>query len=234
MQRKLDFDYGFDLSIKSRVMELVRINPEFTAIDFSCNNFKGEIPDGIGDLIALYLLNFSGNGLLGSIPTSIGKLSNLELLDLSRNELTGMLPVELAKLTFLSYLNVSYNKLVGMIPTEPQLQTFYESSFEENLGLCGVPTKIRFGHHTWPPKEGLDVEGSNEEEIEWDYVLASLGFAVGLGVILWASMCNRTFIRVSRRVDVALEDFFDGRARRRRVVVRQISLRNRIAHAAVA
>ncbi|KAH6820617.1 hypothetical protein C2S53_014419 [Perilla frutescens var. hirtella] len=149
----------------------------FTTIDFSYNNFEGEIPDGIGDLITLHLLNFSGNGLLGSIPTSIGKLSSLESLDLSHNQLTGMIPVELAKLTFLSVSDVSYNMLVGMIPTGPQLQTFSKSSFEGNLGLCGAPTKISRNHHTWPPKEGLDVEESDEEEIEWGYVSTSLGFA---------------------------------------------------------
>ncbi|KAG5550617.1 hypothetical protein RHGRI_015534 [Rhododendron griersonianum] len=106
---------------------------------FSNNNFKGEIPDTVGDLKSLYVLNLSHNSLTGSIPSSVGNLTQLGSLDLSWNKLDGSIPVTLARLTFLAVLNLSYDQLVGMIPRGPQLQTFLETSFIGNKGLWGAP-----------------------------------------------------------------------------------------------
>ncbi|KAI8557065.1 hypothetical protein RHMOL_Rhmol05G0305400 [Rhododendron molle] len=52
---------------KGLVIELVKILTLFTAIDFSNNRFEGEIPDTIGALRALYVLNLSRNALSGEI-----------------------------------------------------------------------------------------------------------------------------------------------------------------------
>ncbi|KAL5742502.1 hypothetical protein ACOSP7_029234 [Xanthoceras sorbifolium] len=80
----------------------------------------GPIPEEIGLLKSLHVLNFSHNALIGSIPSSIGNLRQLESLDLSMNSISGEIPAqlaELARLNFLSILNLSYNHLVGRIPT---------------------------------------------------------------------------------------------------------------------
>ncbi|XP_058217054.1 receptor-like protein 33 [Rhododendron vialii] len=116
---------------KGLEMELVMILTIFTALDFSNNRFKEEIPDIAGDLKYLYVLNLSRYAFTGSIPSSLGSLSRIESLDLSWNKLSGSIPVTLASLTFLLFMNLAYNQLIGMIPSSTQLQSFPETSFEE-------------------------------------------------------------------------------------------------------
>ncbi|KAG6404576.1 hypothetical protein SASPL_136826 [Salvia splendens] len=94
-----DFTY-LDLNQGS----LSRLLEEYTYVDFSSNNFDGEIPEAIGDLKTLTVLNLSHNSLTGAIPKSFGNMTNLEALDVSVNQLTRTIPMELEQLTFLSIL----------------------------------------------------------------------------------------------------------------------------------
>ncbi|KAM7528626.1 hypothetical protein LguiB_032036 [Lonicera macranthoides] len=169
---------------KGQQMELVKILTIFTAIDFSNNYFEGDVPETIGELKSLYFLNLSHNSLTGSIPPLFGNLKELESLDLSVNKLIGKIPLELASLTFLSVLNLSYNKLTGKIPSGNQFETFGETSFEGNEGLCGrqlnkscsdaemVPTfKDKHSH----PKDGK----------KWEFLsAAAVGYVVGLAFVI--------------------------------------------------
>ncbi|XP_039048874.1 receptor-like protein 43 [Hibiscus syriacus] len=96
------------------------------AVDFSSNQFMGEIPKTFGELHSLIVLNLSHNCLTGPIPSSFGDLSELESLDLSSNKLTGRIPIELNNLGFLAVLNLSWNNLVGVIPQGKQFEPFLE------------------------------------------------------------------------------------------------------------
>ncbi|XP_048228334.1 receptor-like protein 15 [Ricinus communis] len=58
-----------------------------SGIDFSCNNFTGNIPFQFGKLSEIKLLNLSHNSLIGPIPTTFFNLSQIESLDLSNNKL---------------------------------------------------------------------------------------------------------------------------------------------------
>ncbi|XP_057789472.1 receptor-like protein 33 [Salvia miltiorrhiza] len=204
------------LTIKGLEVKLVKIWPDFTSIDLSCNHFEGEIPDAIGNLNSLYLLNLSHNALTGAIPRSLGGLTGLGSLDLSANQLRGRIPEELAKLTFLSVLNVSHNDITGMIPTGTQFQTFSADSFEGNNGLCGFPlnrscSNTSHGSGSTPSK-------SKHEEIEWEYVFVALGYVVGLGSIVWTFLCCRRLReRYFEKIEEVVDEILDRKARRRRV-----------------
>ncbi|KAH6804810.1 hypothetical protein C2S51_000348 [Perilla frutescens var. frutescens] len=204
------------LTIKGLHLKLVKIWPEFTSIDFSCNNFKGDIPDVIGELNLLYLLNLSHNSLTGSIPKSFSNLTLLGSLDLSVNQLMGEIPKEIAGLTFLQVMNLSHNKLVGKIPVGSQIQTFPADSFRGNAALCGLPLNISCtdtsDSDSPPPKLG-----NEETEIEWDYVFAALGYVVGLGSIVWVLLCCRSFRdKYFDKVEDVFEKIFNRRQQHRK------------------
>src|SRR5690606_5849607 len=62
-------------------------NGNVIAINLLSNGLDGYIPDEIGDLEYLQVLDLGNNTLSGPIPGSIGNLTNLEQLDLSYNSL---------------------------------------------------------------------------------------------------------------------------------------------------
>ncbi|XVF78986.1 hypothetical protein PTKIN_Ptkin14bG0182600 [Pterospermum kingtungense] len=110
--------YNLSISFTSKGLETdfeVILNV-WKAIDFSNNQFFGEIPEAVGELHSLIVVNLSHNSLTGPIPSSLGDLSELESLDLSSNKLGGRIPAHLKNLTFLEVLNLSHNFLVGPIP----------------------------------------------------------------------------------------------------------------------
>ncbi|KAK3439561.1 hypothetical protein EUGRSUZ_C04112 [Eucalyptus grandis] len=112
---------------------------EMVGLDFSCNQFSGEIPPEIAIFQDMLVLNLSNNKLTGHIPTSFLSLTKIESMDLSYNNLIGSIPEELTQLNSLEVFNVSYNDLSGAIPNTNQFGAFDESSYYGNNLLCGLP-----------------------------------------------------------------------------------------------
>ncbi|XP_052172398.1 receptor-like protein 7 [Diospyros lotus] len=217
------------VTIKGLEMELEKILTLFTSIDFSGNNFQGEIPETVGTLQSLYLLNLSHNDLTGQIPPSLGNLSQLGSLDLSHNHLSGSIPEQLAGLTFLSFLNLSFNQLVGKIPVGTQIQTFSERSFEGNEGLCGAPLRSCNASELLP--RTLDVWNldANDETDKFMNLSAGLGFFVGLGSFtLSLLLCKKWKQWFDKHVDQLLDRIFHLEDRRRRRLHRQRAYRRPI------
>lgn len=171
------FFYSIVVSMKGIEVELVKIQTILTTIDFSSNNFTGEIPKLIGRLESLKGLNFSHNKLQGTIPSSLGNLTNLEWLDLSSNELVGRIPDQLVGIPWLASLNLSLNKLVGPIPSGRQFNTFNNGSFSGNPGLCGFPLSKLCGNREAQPNQGDDRE---HDEGMFDWKVVMMGYASGV------------------------------------------------------
>ncbi|PON43272.1 LRR domain containing protein, partial [Parasponia andersonii] len=174
------------VTMKGLDIELVKIQTIFTSLDFSRNNFTGEIPELIGMLKSLKGLNFSHNMLRGPIPSSLGNLTNLEWLDLSSNELVGKIPPQLTDLSWLQILNLSQNQLVGPIPLGKQFNTFSNDSFSGNFDLCGLPLSKTCNEvqNSSPPT--LEQENNSEDAsgFTWKVVLMGYGCGLVFGILM--------------------------------------------------
>ncbi|KAH1151969.1 hypothetical protein GYH30_045450 [Glycine max] len=167
------------LWLKGRGDEYRSILGLVTSIDLSSNKLLGEIPREITDLNGLNFLNLSHNQLIGPIPEGIGNMGSLQTIDFSRNQISGEIPPTISNLSFLSMLDVSYNHLMGKIPTGTQLQTFDASSFIGN-NLCGPPLPINCSSNG----KTHSYEGSHGHGVNWFFVSATIGFVVGLWIVI--------------------------------------------------
>ncbi|KAL8506461.1 hypothetical protein ACS0TY_017386 [Phlomoides rotata] len=121
----------------------------------SCQ-IRGPLPNEIGNLTNLIVLNLGENYLTGAIPAALGNLRSMQKLGIFRNKLQGsishaicnlgnLFAINLAEnnlfgsLANLIYLNVSFNELSGEIPDGGPFLNFTPEVFAGNKGLCGVP-----------------------------------------------------------------------------------------------
>lgn len=191
-----------------------KIQDFLVAIDLSSNRFEGEIPEVVGNLKGLHMLNLSNNVLVGSIPSSLANLTNLESLNLSLNKLSGEIPLQLAELNFLAFLNVSYNRLTGHIPQGKQIVTFENSSFDENAGLCGSPLSKKCDHvgNSSLPPSTFEEKQSSKSPIEFGWKVVVVGYGCGLivGVLIGQ-------IVITRKIDWFIKTFAIDQPTRRLV-----------------
>ncbi|ESR55511.1 hypothetical protein CICLE_v10023797mg [Citrus x clementina] len=170
------------VAMKGLEVNLSKILLIFRAMDFSSNQFNGEIPEVLGNFKSLKVLNLSQNGLTGNIPASLGNMTALESLDLSFNRLHGRIPEQLLGVTALASLNLSYNRLRGRIPRGNQFNTFDNDSYIGNIHLCGEPLTVTCsndGLPKAPPSASTDHE--EDETPSWfDWKMAKLGYASGV------------------------------------------------------
>ncbi|CAA6660395.1 unnamed protein product [Spirodela intermedia] len=102
------------------------------------NRLSGDIPKmPIGLSISL---NLSRNIFRGLIPEALGDLSQLEVLDLSHNEFSGEVPSSLVQMRSLTLLVLSYNQLSGRLP---QFSRFVSVDISGNQGLLNGTISIK-------------------------------------------------------------------------------------------
>ncbi|CAA7027963.1 unnamed protein product [Microthlaspi erraticum] len=180
--------YHQSVGLANKGMNMELVGSGFTiykSIDVSQNQFQGDIPNSIGLLKELIVLNMSNNAFTGRIPSSLANLTNLQSLDLSNNRLSGQIPPQLGKLTFLEWMNFSYNRLEGPIPQGTQIQSQNSSAFAENPGLCGVPLQEICGRKgkEEATKQEEDEEQEEEEEDEaFSWIAAAIAYVPGVSV----------------------------------------------------
>ncbi|TYI38405.1 hypothetical protein ES332_A02G024900v1 [Gossypium tomentosum] len=83
--------------------------------DQSSTSAQTSLPRSICNSSQLMFFNASHNNFSGLIPNCLGKMNALNLLDLQRNNFSGMLP-KFPKETQLQILKVSENRLEGKLP----------------------------------------------------------------------------------------------------------------------
>ena len=102
-------------------------------LELSFNRISGTLPASLGNLSKLEMLAFNGNALTGNVPESLGAIKNLKQIHLSSNFLTGSLPGSLKNLKNLEVFNVFDNKLSGELPSEiSKIKTLKEVIIAEN------------------------------------------------------------------------------------------------------
>ncbi|ESR37403.1 hypothetical protein CICLE_v10029837mg [Citrus x clementina] len=167
------------------ILNLVRI------MDISNNNFSGEVPKELTNLMGLQSLNFSHNLFTGKIPENIGNMRSIESLDFSMNQLSGKVPQSMSSLSFLNHLNLSYNNLTGKIPSSTQLQSMDASSFAGN-NLCGAPLPNCPEKNALVPEDRNENGNEDEDEVDWLlYVSMALGFVLGFWCFMGPLLINR-------------------------------------------
>ncbi|KAJ4902597.1 receptor like protein 30 [Raphanus sativus] len=173
----------------------------FKAIDFSGNNFSGEIPESIGLLKGLRLLNLSGNSFTSSIPSTLANITYLEALDLSRNNLSGHIPLDLDNLTFLSYMDFSHNLLEGPVPRGTQFQRQNCSSFADNVKLYGLEEICGPIHvpDAAPPQQPKDSSSEPEDVLNWIAAAIAYGPGVICGLVIGHIFNSHKHERLMRR-----------------------------------
>ncbi|RZR77884.1 hypothetical protein BHM03_00003092 [Ensete ventricosum] len=88
-----------------------------SVITLANNRFSGSIPANFGYTgSGIKELLFLNNKLTGCIPQGVGFLNDIEVLDLSFNSLTGHVPSSLSCLSDIEVLNVAHNQLSGALP----------------------------------------------------------------------------------------------------------------------
>lgn len=115
-------------------------------LDFSRNHIEGKIPESIGMLKELQVLNFGSNLLSGNVPGVFGNFTHLVVLDLSENPfLVSEIPSDIGKLDKLEQLLLHSSGFSGLIPNSFQgllslkvldlSQNNLTGEFPKNLGV---------------------------------------------------------------------------------------------------
>ncbi|XP_019157718.1 PREDICTED: probable leucine-rich repeat receptor-like protein kinase At1g35710 [Ipomoea nil] len=167
----------------------------FVGMDLSSNNFSGDIPIELANLVRLRSLNLSRNNLTGNIPMEMGNMRFLESLDLSRNQLSGKIPPSFSSLNTLEVLDESYNNLSGKIPSGTQLQGFNASCYIGN-NLCGPPLLQSCSVDDGKIPKNENKGDDSSEVVDWFYVSMAIGFAVSF----WAFCGSLLLVRPWRIV----------------------------------
>ncbi|CAN6807493.1 unnamed protein product [Brassica oleracea var. botrytis] len=90
-------------------------NSSLLSLSLMFDRLDGTLPESLGALRNLQILELTGNSFTGSIPSSVGNMASLKKLDLSFNAMNGKIPESLGKLEELEDLNLMENKWEGVL-----------------------------------------------------------------------------------------------------------------------
>uniref|UniRef100_A0A7N0U6R8 Protein kinase domain-containing protein n=1 Tax=Kalanchoe fedtschenkoi TaxID=63787 RepID=A0A7N0U6R8_KALFE len=152
------------------------------------NLISGSFPEG---LTGLNRIDVSSNQFDGEIPASIGNMI-LQTLFLQKNRFSGAIPAILNTSALVGF-DVSNNNLTGEIPET--LSKFPESSFSGNLQLCGKPLPPCGGRTPPQPSSSPSPSpstsgGKNSGRLKSGAIVAiAVGIIVALLLLLLLLFC---------------------------------------------
>ncbi|KAM7487873.1 hypothetical protein LguiB_025357 [Lonicera macranthoides] len=198
-----DFPFFLKRNISTRGLQYNQIWSFPPTLELSNNFFTGPIWPEFGNLKRVHILDLKCNNLSGNIPDSLSGMTSVETLDLSHNNLSGNLPPSLVSLSFLSKFSVAYNNLTGAIPSAGQFQTFPNSSFEGNQGLCG--------DHAAPCKQRNQIPVKSSRKLSKSKgTIIGMAVGIGIGTVFILALMFLIVIRASSRKEVDPEKEEDG------------------------
>ncbi|GFZ04369.1 leucine-rich receptor-like protein kinase family protein [Actinidia rufa] len=143
-------------------------SPSIKFLDFSINDFSGEIPQGFWGCLelevfragfnllsgklpsdiynagALQQISLPANNFIGQIDGRIVSLTNLRVIELFGNRLNGTIPVDIGALSNLEQLHLYINNLTGTLPPTLDLgNNNFTGSLPVSLFSCISLTAIR-------------------------------------------------------------------------------------------
>ncbi|KAG5107892.1 hypothetical protein JHK84_044799 [Glycine max] len=113
--KKLKFFHMYSSNLFGEIPETIGEMVALENLDLSRSNLTGHIPRGLFMLKNLSTLYLFQNKLSGEIP-GVVEASNLTEIDLAENNLEGKIPHDFGKLQKLTLLSLSLNNLSGEIP----------------------------------------------------------------------------------------------------------------------
>ncbi|XP_027184869.1 probable LRR receptor-like serine/threonine-protein kinase At3g47570 isoform X2 [Coffea eugenioides] len=178
-------------------------------LDFSDNPLNGIIPDSLSNLSTSFeKLHAPNCKIKGSIPDGIGNLRSLILLDLSNNDLTGSLPATIKDFQKLQYMGLSMNKLISRVPLHflCALHNLDTMNLGQNQFMASIPkcfanlTSLRhlnLSHnrlYSAPPEEIWNLKDLLELDLSSNLLSGSLPYAItNMKMANWVDLSTNQF-----------------------------------------
>ncbi|XP_027185080.1 probable LRR receptor-like serine/threonine-protein kinase At3g47570 [Coffea eugenioides] len=179
------------------------------ALSLDGNPLNGIIPDSVSNLsTSLEELNAANCKIKGSIPDGIGNLRSLILLDLSNNKLNGSLPATIKDLQKLQYMDLSMNKLISRVPLHLlcALHNLDTMNLGQNQFMASIPkcfgnlTSLRhlnLSHnrlYSAPPEEIWNLKDLLELDLSSNLLSGSLPYAItNMKMANWVDLSTNQF-----------------------------------------
>nr|WP_319265701.1 C10 family peptidase [uncultured Draconibacterium sp.] len=93
-----------------------RVFDTYSNSDLAYNDMDGELPEELGNLEDLEIIQLAYSNLKGNIPVEITNLKKLKVLNLYHNRFEGEIPTNIGDCVSLEELILGENKFVGTIP----------------------------------------------------------------------------------------------------------------------
>eukprot|EP01018_Ginkgo_biloba_P027836 Gb_41152 [translate_table: standard] len=123
-------------------LSIGQLSPKFSIVSFAFNNLEGKIPQQIGNLTGLTLVDLISNHFNGSIPSDLKRLQMLERWYMDDNRLE-VIPDEIGQLKAIGEFSVTRNRLSGRIPdTIGSLRQLRRLFLNENQLSGNIPSSI--------------------------------------------------------------------------------------------